>query len=248
MLNCLYQGQNLHEVTLKEEDEAKSILGYFNVATLHFQCPNAFQDEASFDAFYDELKRLAMEYQVYLDDEAFRQLQKSIGIYTRLKYWLDAFCDTEHTVDMKVKDTVARQHIDWIFKLTGMMMFSHCARSYVIFDQVVCKQIKRFSLTYRKHRLRKGFRRIWESIMYHFDKGTRKKGLIGIISKGVIFLHMDKYERDMVGIMETLIEVMRYVHFSDRFSPKDYFEQRRVPGEQELILYNTVFMAMVHRS
>ena len=248
LLNCLYRGQDLREVTLKEEDAAKSILGYFDVATLHYQCPHAFQDEASFDAFYEELKKLSREYQVYLDDEAFRQLHKSIGIYTRLKYWLDAFCDTEHTVDLKVKDTVARQHIDWVFKLTGMMMFSHCTRSYVIFDKVVCKQMNRFSLTYRKHRIRKWFRRIGDGIMYLFDRGARKKGILGRICNGVISLYIGKEERDMARIMQTVVEVMRYVHFSDRYTPQEYFELKRIPSEEEQHLYGTVFLAMLHRS
>ena len=39
LLNCLYQGQDLHEVTLKEENAAKSILGYFDVETLQVLMP-----------------------------------------------------------------------------------------------------------------------------------------------------------------------------------------------------------------
>ena len=84
--------------------------------------------------------------------------------------------------------------------------------------------------------------------MYLFDRGARKKGLLGKICKGVISLYIGKDEREMARIMETVAEVMRYVHFSDRYTPQEYFEQKRIPSEEEQRLYGKVFMAMLHRS
>ena len=248
LLYCLYNGQEFHEVTLQEEKEAQAILDYFDVSTLHFQCPNAFRDEASFDGFYEKLKKLAGEYQIYLDDDTSQELHRSIAIYTRLKYWLDAFCDTEHAVDLHVKDEIARRHIDFVFKLTGMMVVGHCARAYALFDNAVCRQFNRFSLTYRKHRLRKWFRGMKERLLSLFDKGMRSQGLMGEICKFVISLYMGKDERNMAHIMETVVQVMCYVHFSDRFSPQEFFEKKRLPSEEEQKLYGKIFMAMVHTS
>lgn len=248
LLYCLYNGQEFHEVTLQEEKEAQAILDYFDVSTLHFQCPNAFRDEASFDGFYDNLKKLAGEYQIYLDDETSRELSQSIAIYTSLKYWLDAFCDTEHTVDLHVKDEIARRHIDFVFKLTGMVMVHHCARAYALFDNAVCRQFNQFSLTYRRHRIRKWFRGLKERLLFFFDKGMRNQGLMGEICKFVLRLYMGKDERNMSHIIETVVQVMRYVHFSDRFSPQEFFEKKRLPSEEEQKLYGKIFMAMVHTS
>lgn len=44
---------------------------------------------------------------ILINEEASRQLDKSVGVYTRLKQWMDAFCDTEHVIDLKVKKEVA---------------------------------------------------------------------------------------------------------------------------------------------
>ena len=248
ILSCFYEGQDNHEVTLKEEEEAAAILGYFDVDTFRFRCPNAFKDEASFDSFYKRLITLQKNYQIYLDDEASRQLDRSVGIYTRIKNWLDAFSDTEHVVDLKVEKSVAREHIDWMYRLVGMMMFSHCTRAYAELDMVVCKQMNRFYLTYKKRRLRKWLRSLGEAIIHVFDVNRNKKGVIGLICGVVMSFYIGKDSRDYVRIMKIAIEIMRYVHFSERFTPQEYFECKKVPSHKELDLYWQVFMAMVHKS
>ncbi len=248
ILSCFYEGQDIHEVSLREVEEAKAILGYFDVETFRYQCPDAFKDEASFDSFYKRLITLQKNYQIYLDDEASRQLDRSVGIYTRIKNWLDAFSDTEHVVDLKVEKSVAREHIDWMYRLVGMMMFSHCTRAYAELDMVVCKQMNRFYLTYRKRRLRKWLRSLGEAIIHVFDVNRNKKGVIGLICGVVMSFYIGKDGRDYVRIMKNAIEIMRYVHFSDRYSPQEFFEGKRIPSHKELDLYWQVFMAMVHKS
>ena len=248
ILSCFYEGQDIHEVSLREEEEAKAILGYFDVETFRYQCPDAFKSEECFDAYYKRLTILQKNYQIYLDDEASQQLNRSLSIYTRIKNWLDAFSDTEHVVDLKVEKSVARKHIDWMYRLVGMMMFSHCTGAYTELDTVVCKQMNRFYLTYRKHRLRKWLRSIGEAIIHVFDVNRNKRGIIGQIYGVVMSLYIGKDGRDYVRIMKTVIEIMRYVHFSDRFTPQEYFECKNVPSHKELDLYGQVFMAMVHKS
>lgn len=49
---------------------------------------------------------------------------KKLDIHTDIKGYvlewrIDTFCDTEHVVDMKVKKEVAKEHIDWMYKLTS---------------------------------------------------------------------------------------------------------------------------------
>lgn len=248
ILSCFFEGQDNNDVSLQEEEKATAILGYFDVETFRYRCPNAFRDEESFDAFYERLTQLQKDYQIYLDDEASRQLDWSVGVYTRLKNWMDAFCDTEHTVDLNVKESVARANIDWMYRLMGMMMFSHCTRAYAELDMVVCKQMNRFYLTYRRHRIRRLMRRLGESIIHIFDVNIGRKGLIGTISRYVIHFYIGKDGRDFNHIIETAVQVMRYVHFSDRYTPQEYFEGKRIPSEDDISLYGQVFMSMVHRS
>lgn len=247
ILTCLYEAQDLHEITLKEEQEAKAILGYFDVQTFSYQCPKAFDNEANFEDFYKRLLLLQKNYQIYLDDEASLQLYKSIGIYTRFKNMMDAFCDTEHTVDLHVKKEVARKHIDWMYKLMGMMMFSHCTRAYAQFDQVVCKQMNRFYLTYGKRRIRKCLRNISVGVLHMLDVNSRRKGIAGKLCRSILYLSFGRDERNYIHVMETVVKVMRYVHFSNRYTPQEFFERKRVPNE-EVALYNQVFGAMVHKS
>lgn len=248
LLSVFYEGQDNHEVALEEEEEAAAILGYFDVPTFHFQCPNAFIDEVHFDAFYKKLIGLQKDYQIYLDDKASLQLDKSVGIYTQFKNMMDAFCDTEHTADLNVRESVARKNIDWMYKLMGMMMFSHCTRAYAQFDQVVCKQINRFYLTYRKHMVRRWLRRIRDRVLHVLDVESRREGILGKICSSILFLSFGKEERNFIHVMEVAIQVMQYVHFSDRYTPQEYFERTHVPSEQEFALYNQVFIAMVHKS
>ena len=45
ILSCFYEGQVNHEVSLKEESEAKAISGYLDVKTLHYKCNDTYKDE-----------------------------------------------------------------------------------------------------------------------------------------------------------------------------------------------------------
>ena len=92
---------------------AKEIFSHFDVDTFHFEYPRAFADEASFDAFYERLIDVNRDHQIYLDDKVSRQLDKSLHLYTLLKLWLDAFCDTERAVVLKVPQERAKRHIGY---------------------------------------------------------------------------------------------------------------------------------------
>lgn len=248
ILNCLYEAQSYKDASLEEERLAGDIFQYFDAQPFHPWYPNAFKDEATFDAFYKRIENLKGEWAIYLDGVTARQLSRSISFYTQMKLWLDAFCDTEHAVDLKLKEDLARKNIDWMYKLTGMLVSSRCTQSFAEFEKVVCNQLNHFSLTYRKHRLRKLWWRIGESVMYRIDAGSRKNGLWGKICKGIVWLYVGKDGRSMTYIMEIVVQVMRYVHFSDRFTPEEYFENKRVPDEKEIALFGEVYMVMVHRS
>lgn len=248
ILNSLYEAQYLNSPTFEEERNAERILGYFDVQTFHYEYPNAFRDEVSFDTFYKRIGDLHRCYDIYLDGVTRRQLSRSTSFYTQIKLWLDAFCDTEHAVDLKLKESVARRNIDWVYRLTGMLVYSHCTKSFAQFEQVVCDQLNNFSLTYRKHRLRKLWWRVEEAVMHIFDVGSRKKGLWSRICNSVVGQYIGKDGRDFARIMDVVVQVMRYVHFSDRYTPEEYFEKKRQPTEKELALFGNVFMSMLHKS
>ena len=50
ILSCFYEGQNLHEISLKEEDKATAILRYFDVETFN---PNRSLEKFTFFLIYN---------------------------------------------------------------------------------------------------------------------------------------------------------------------------------------------------
>ena len=160
---------------------------------------------------------------------------------------MDAFSDTEHAVDLKVKKEVARKHIDWMYKLMGMMMFSHCTRAYAQFDMAVCEQMRRFSLTYRKRRLRSWLRNRFESVMHTITINSSRQDILGRMCKGLSWLYIGKNGRSLSHIMLAVVPIMGYVHFSDSYTPEEYFERKRMPDEKEMSLFGEVLKAMIHK-
>lgn len=248
IFNFLYEAQDLRNPTLEEETRAQHILCYFDVPVFRFEYPAAFTDQASFESFYSRMVDLRRNYEIYLDDPTIGQLNKSTSIYTQMKLWLDAFCDTEHTVELNLKESVARHNIDWMYKLAGMMLFSICTESCARFEQMVNKQLNHFSLTYRKHRLCVWFRKRRDVVLHWFDTHSRKNGLWAAICRIILLILIGRDGRSKIHIIKAIVAVMTYVHFSDRYTPKEFFEKKRLPKEDELALFGKVFMAMVHTS
>lgn len=246
ILKAFFEAQELQEASLEEEGKAKEIFSHFDVDTFHFEYPRAFADEASFDAFYERLIDVNRDHQIYLDDKVSRQLDKSLHLYTLLKLWLDAFCDTERAVDLKVPQERAKRHIDWMYKLTGMMMFSHCTRVYGVLDKVVCRQMNHFSLTYKRHIVRKWLQIVCDRFLFWVDTGAREGGLKGKVCQVLLWRILDKHDRNLSHIMEVAVQIMRYVHFSDDYQPQEFFGLQRLPNEHDQELWGKVFEGQLH--
>ena len=61
-------------------------------------------------------------------------------------------------------------------------------------------------------------------------------------------MYVGKDRSDLARIMEVVVQVMTFVHFSDRYTPEENFEQKRQRSEKELALFGEVLRAMVHNS
>lgn len=244
----LYKAQDLLFPTLEEEEKANAILGYFESPTYRFQYPRMFGDEATFDAFYRQFQELQRSCQIYLDDPVSRRFDHSVGFFTTCKNLLDAYSDTERIVDFHFSEKQYRRHTDWVYKLCGMMMFSHCTQAYVELDNEMNWQLRHFTITYRRYGLRRFLGRVQDGLLFFFDRRREKSGLMGKVSRGVLFGSLNRDKKDYVSIMVELTEMMRYVHFSDKYSPREFFEGIRRPSQKDIDLYNMAFMSQVHRS
>lgn len=247
ILSMYYDAQELQDVTLTEENRAKAVFEYLNVQTYHCQYPKALKNEEDFEAFYERLTALQREYQIYLDDKVSMQLNRSLAVYTHVKKWMDAFCDTEHTVALGISKQRAKEHIDWMYKLMGMVMYSQCTWAYAELDKKICKQLKHFSLTYRRRRIRRLFSKIGDFMLFYLEMYSRIDNLFGNICRRLLIMSLGKEYKHLMYVMSGIPDIMRYVHFSDRYSLKEYFELKKIPMD-ELQLYGQVFMAQMHQS
>lgn len=246
VLAQFYKAQSLQSATLKEEEKAKAILGYFTSETYHFQYPNAFQNEETFDAFYKCFQELQRDCQIYLDYSVSNQLRRSLDFYTICKNQLDAFADTEHVVDFGFSEEQSREHIDWVYILCGMLLFSHCTKAFVELDNAINRQLRNLSLSYRRCRVRRLFSDMLDRFLLFFDRKRNSSGLRRLLSLLVLKMSLSRDHRHWLKIMLEMSEIMRYVHFSDRIAPRDYFEKVKCPPKKEMDLYNKAYLAMVH--
>lgn len=159
-----------------------------------------------------------------------------------------AYYQNRRKWEIKIEGQLAIERIDWMYKLLGMVMFSHCTRAYVELDNLICKQLKHFSLTYRRHRVRRAVRGVKEKMMCHLDRCARMPNIRGRFCHMLLILSFDKEYRNFLFVMKEVPNIMRYVHFSDRYSPQEYFELKRIPSSEEVELFGKVFMAQMHRS
>lgn len=248
ILALFYKAQDLQTPTLEEESRAKDILAYFPSETYHCQYPKMFEDEATFDSFYGRFQELRRECQIYLDYTVYSQMSHSLFFFTFCKNQLDAYSDTERVVDFKFLDSQSRRHIDWAYRLCGMLMFNHCTRVFVELDNVICSQLRHFRITCRKYRLRRLFSNVRDWFLFIFDLRKKHKGVMEKISQRIMSMSISKENHDMVDIMLDMTGIMRYVHFSDKYSPSEFFEGRRAPSKKDVALYNAVFLSQVHKS
>lgn len=247
ILALFYKAQDLQTPILEEEGRAKDILAYFSSKTYHYQYPKMFEDEATFDSFYDQFQELQRDCQIYLDYPVYSQMSHSLFFFTFCKNQLDAYSDTERVVDFKFSDSQSRRHIDWAYRLCGMLMSNHCTRVFVELDNVICSQLRHFRITYRKYRLRRLFNNVRNRFLFFFDLRKKHSGVMEKISQRIMSMSISRKNHDMIDVMLDMTGIMRYVHFSDKYSPSEFFEGRRVPSKKDVALYNAVFLSQVHR-
>lgn len=248
VLSLLFEVQKLETPTLADEQGASSILSYFDLDIFHYGYPKMFEDEKTFDTYYKKLQDLERESQYYLDYRVSEQLNQAVSFFTTCKNHLDAFVDTEHTKDLKLSEKAARKHIDWVYRLFGMLLYSQCTRVFVEMDDLIISQLTHFTIKYRRHTVRKVWRKLRDSVLFFFDKRRTQSGIVGKVSLWVLEKAMPDQSRTLLPILLSLPEIMRYVHFSDHYTPADYFEGHRRPTDAQIALYNKVYLSQLHMS
>ena len=246
LLTVLAEVTTLKTPTMEDERQANEILSNFQFRTFNLDYPSMFASESAFDDFYNRLMVVSNEYQLYLDYEVSSMLQKSIAIFTHLKLLLDAFSDTERYEGFHLGREKAARRVNWAYQLCGMAMYSDCTRAYVQLEQEICNQLNHFKLQYGHHYIA----RCWQYVQDVFAKAlmltaswSRKMD-----KRATSFLVSlrSRESRLMVEDLKDFQLVLQYVHFSDKFRPKPFFEGSKLPSKKEMMKFSAVYASQTH--
>ena len=201
--------------SLKEEEAAKKILSGFDFPDMNMDYSSVFENEKEFDNFYYALMQVGQEYGIYLDYPTAQQLKNSIAVFTHCKLFLDAFCDTEHRQTKK----------DMAYMLMGIALKNEINRTFLEMEEVLALQLQHLRLTYRsywwqrlKYTVSKPFLRIADT--YLTDSSWR-----GYISQWFLLKIFQQRHKAIICYLSDFIQILGYVHVSDRYSPEEYFNK-----------------------
>lgn len=246
LLRVLGEVATLKTPTIGEEKQAVEILSNFHFRTFNLDYPSMFASESAFDDFYNRLLVVSNECQLYLDYEVLSMMQKSITIFTHFKLILDAFSDTERYEGFHLGREKALRRVNWAYQLCGMAMYSDCVRAYVQLEQEICNQLNHFKLQYGHHYIA----RCWQYVQDVFAKAlmltaswSRKMD-----KRATSFLVSlrSRESRLMVEDLKDFQLVLQYVHFSDKFRPKPFFEGSKLPSKKEMMKFSAVYASQTH--
>ena len=246
LLAVLGEVTTLKPPTIEEARRANDILSNFQFRTFNLDYPSIFASESAFDEFYDRLLVVANECQLYLDYEVSTMLQKSIAIFTHFKFILDAFSDTERYEGFHLGREKASRHVNWAYQLCGIAMHSDCTWAYVRLEQTICNQLNHFKLQYGHHYIARCWRYMQD--MFHkaimwaasWSKGASRRAVSFLVSL------RSRESRLMLADLKDFQLVLQYVHFSDKFRPKPFFEGSKLPSKKEMMKFSAVYASQTH--
>jgi len=238
--------QDLITPTLEDNSLAGDIFKTLGIETYHNQYSEIFSSEKQFDDYYDSLQKIGREKQIYLDFAVKKQLQSSIAIFSQLKTFLDVFSDTERTGIFHFSASEYQKKIDWAYQLCGMLMIPDSGRAFGKMEQVISRQMNHFSIRNRSDYILKAGSFLKEKAMIFVSRMIRLLHIDESTYQKMLNLFLTSVDKDMMARMVILTEIMKYVHFSDLCSPAEFFSGNAPVNEEDVNLYNMVFISQSH--
>lgn len=225
-------------MSLSEEEKVRMILSVFNYGDMPGDFCTILSDEKTFDGFYSELKQLENANNIYFGYDVEKKVQDMLGLFSHMKLYLDAFSDLERGNTDKI--TMA-------YRISSSVMNNQIVLSYGGIEDILTEKITDIEIVPRKRYLK----RIAYRMSYPFyrlaDRYMYSRGWKGYVAYILLRLLLSKEYKLRMLHMQDLIHIMSYLHYSDRFTPEEYFT---MPAEQHDRLYidfRTQLLPHVHR-
>ena len=241
--------------TLADDEKIKYIMNAcLGVGDVNPDYSRVLGTEKGFDEFYQKICQKNKEYQIYLAYKVQKQCTDAIGVFTELKQFLDAFCDTEHCLSNNVRQikTSENQHavqekIDFVYRLVAVLMKNEINKCSLLVCDTIAEQINNISVTYKKYRLQRLANRCMEPIMRWADRYMGDATWKGKIS-GIILSMVLKDRATMMVRLALLAEILPYIHVADKYSAKEYFAMNESEQQQITKDFVKVFFMQLHHN
>lgn len=209
--------------TLAEASKINEILGYYGYEVWNTDFSSCIGSEQGFDAFYDSICESIRSNEIYLDYKVKKQCTNAIGIFTELKLFLDAYCDTElHLNDGRLNTESLQERKNLGYRLTAVVMKNEINKAFLQVCDVIAGEINGMRISYRKHRIRKLAYYLFESIIRWADKYMSDESWRGWLSSKILPKVLGE-RLTLVSTIPMLVDIFAYLHVSDKYSPSAYF-------------------------
>lgn len=222
------------------DDDAliRGALAYCDYPDLNTDFPSFFSDEKSFDSFYDDLKQVGNRSYVYFGYDAEKQFENSIGVFSTMKMYLDAFADAERGQEEK---------INLAYRMAAVLMKSSVNAAYLKMQDLIAGKLSDVEITPGYRPLRRFAYTLILPLYRWADRSMRLTDWRGTVSNAFLGVVLGRDNLMKMHLMLELVKVMGYIHYSDRYTPSEYFE---MDEDARLQLHNEFMLRLypqIHR-
>ena len=200
--------------SLDEEKFLQSVLGHFDCPTRNVDYPQMFADEKSFDAFYTDLKELGNKHYIYFGYDVEKQFQESISLYSTMKLYLDAFSDAERGYPSRITSA---------YNLAAIIMRDQVNASFLKMEDLVSIKLSEVEVRPKRRPLKVFMHEMLLPLYRLADAHLHQAGWKGAISNVFLRFALGKDRLMVMHRMLNLVGVMTYLHYSDTYSPSEWF-------------------------
>lgn len=235
--------------TLAENSKIQGILSFYGYGDVNTDYSICLGSEQSFDAFYTDICEAIRSNDIYLDYIVKRQCSDTIGVFTELKQFLDAYCDTERYLNREKQSVESLQkNIDFAYRITAVLMKSDINKASLQLCDVIAEQINGIRITYRKHRIRRlAYHYLREPILRFCDKYMNDDSWKGWLSWKILSKTIND-SFPLISKMPKLVEIFAYLHVSDKYSPGAYFSMNEDKRQQLLSDFMKLYYVQLHHN
>lgn len=214
----------------------------------YMEYPAMMNSEKCFDDYYRELHRVIRDGHNYMTFQLEKTLSEMGEYFTHLKDFLDAFSDTELTVDWGFSKDEAQRHIDMVYQLAGIAFQQDFDRFYCVVDREIARQMKNVKLDYGYSRLRNKVWNFKQTFLLSLEKYLDEKYTRGRLCRWIYYGYFYRNYGHSVFLkkVDMLILMMMLVHYSDRYTRDDFDNLPESQRRNLIQLFHAAYVSNLH--